>query len=92
MLGCLQSWKVASGGRGKVDSMAQEQAAVFLGKKVAKSSRTVAVSPTACFVMREHLNNEMALCSCVGISFNCVLTLEKINQASGVFTISTTNA
>lgn len=42
---------------------------VFRGTKTAKSSRTVALSPDACLVMRHHLDNEMALCGRLGVSF-----------------------
>jgi integrase len=42
---------------------------VFRGTKTAKSSRTVALSPNTCQVMRQHLDNEMALCNRLGIPF-----------------------
>jgi integrase len=42
---------------------------VFRGTKTAKSSRSVALAPDTCVVLRDHLNNEMALCGRVGIPF-----------------------
>ncbi len=42
---------------------------IFRGTKTAKSSRTVALSPSTCAVLRQHLENEMALCGRLGIPF-----------------------
>ena len=42
---------------------------VFRGTKTAKSSRSVALSPSTCVVLRQHLDDEMALCTRLGIPF-----------------------
>jgi integrase len=42
---------------------------IFRGTKTAKSSRSVAISPSTCLVLRKHLEKEMALCNRLGIQF-----------------------
>lgn len=42
---------------------------VFRGTKTVRSSRSIALAPASCVVLRNHLDNEMALCIRVGIPF-----------------------
>jgi integrase len=42
---------------------------VYRGTKTAKSSRTVALSPNTCQLLRQHLENEMALCARMKVPF-----------------------
>jgi integrase len=42
---------------------------IFRGTKTLKSSRSVALAPDTCVVLRQHVNNEMALCVATGMVF-----------------------
>jgi integrase len=42
---------------------------IFRGTKTAKSSRMIGLDPETCDVLRHHLENEMALCSRLGVRF-----------------------
>lgn len=43
---------------------------MYRGTKTAKSNRTVALSPSTCQVMRQHLESEMTLCGRLGMHFS----------------------
>ncbi len=43
---------------------------VIQGTKTAKSSRRIALSPNTCLILRAHLENEMARCAQLGVTFS----------------------